>query len=210
MYGLPQAGNLANDRLRKFLAPAGYVPCAVTPGRWCHQHSDLMFSLVVDDFGIRYTKRDDVEQLITVLQREYKCTIDWEGNRYAGLTLAWDYSKGTCDISMPGYIQRALQRFKHPTPDKAHDTPHAWNAPTYGAQQQYATLDTSPRVDDAKATKTKQEVFGTLLYYARAIDCTMLAAIGTIATEQASATKATIRAITELLNYCLTHPNAVI
>jgi hypothetical protein len=213
MYGLPQAGKLANDRLRKFLAPAGYVPCTVTPGLWHHQHSNLMFSLVVNDFGIRSIKRDDVKQLIAMLQREYKCIINWEGNRYVGLTLAWDYDKGTCDISMPGYIQRALQRFKHPDPDpgKAHDAPHAWNnAPTYGARQQYATfLDTSPHVD-ARTTKTIQEVLGTLLYYARAIDCTMLAAIGTIATQQASATKATMRAITELLNYCLTHPNAVI
>jgi hypothetical protein len=209
MYGLPQAGKLANDCLRNVLAPAGYVPCTVTLGLWRHQHSNLMFSLVVVDFGICYTKRDDVKQLIAMLQREYKCTIDWEGNRYVGLTLSWDYDKGTCNISMPGYIQRALLRFEHPNPGKAHDAPHAWNAPAYGARQQYATLDTSPRVD-ARNTKTIQEVLGTLLYYARAIDCTMLAAIGTIATQQASATKATMRAITELLNYCLTHPNAVI
>jgi hypothetical protein len=32
MYGLPQAGKLANDRLCKLLAPYGYVPCPVTPG----------------------------------------------------------------------------------------------------------------------------------------------------------------------------------
>jgi hypothetical protein len=200
MYGLPQAGKLANDRLRKFLAPAGYVPCTVTPGLWRHQHSNLMFSLVVDDFGIRYTNRDDVEQLLAVLQKEYKCTIDWEGNRYVGLTLVWDYGKGTCNISMPGYIQRAILRFEHPDPGKTHDAPHAWNAPTYGAQQQYATLDTTPHVD-ARAAKTIQEVLGTLLYYAQAIDCTMLVAIGTIATQQASPTKANMRAITDLLNY---------
>jgi hypothetical protein len=133
MYGLPHAGKLANDRLRSFLAPAGYIPCRVTPGLWRHQHSNLMFSLVVDDFGIRYTKRDDVEQLIAMLEREYKCTIDWEGNRYVGLTLAGDYDKGTCDLSMPGYIQRALLRFEHPDPGKAHDAPHEWNAPTHGA-----------------------------------------------------------------------------
>jgi hypothetical protein len=181
MYGLPQAGKLANDRLRKFLAPAGYVPCTVTPGLWRHQH----------DFGIRYTNdRDDVEQLLAILQQEYKCTIDWEGNRYVGLTLAWDYGKGTCDISMPGYIQRAILRFEHPDPGKTHDAPHAWNAPTHGARQQYTTLDTRLHVD-ARAAKTIQEVLGTLLYYARAIDCTMLVAIGTIATaQQASPTKA--------------------
>jgi hypothetical protein len=55
MYGLPQAGKLANGRLRKFLASFGYVPCPVTPGLWKHLHSNLMFTLVVDNFGIRYT-----------------------------------------------------------------------------------------------------------------------------------------------------------
>jgi hypothetical protein len=51
MYGLPQAGKFANDRLRKFLAPFGYVPCPVTPGLWKHLHSNLMFTLVVDDLA---------------------------------------------------------------------------------------------------------------------------------------------------------------
>jgi hypothetical protein len=70
-----------------------------------------MFSLVVDDFGIRYTKRDDVEQLIAMLECEYKCTIHWEGNRYVGLTLAWDYDKGTCNISMPGAQDTSEEAF---------------------------------------------------------------------------------------------------
>jgi hypothetical protein len=32
MYGLPQAGKIANDRLTTFLAPYGYKPVAITPG----------------------------------------------------------------------------------------------------------------------------------------------------------------------------------
>ena len=62
---------------------------------------------------------------------------------------------------------------------------------------------------DSKDTKRIQEVLGTLLYYARAVDCTMIPAIGSIATQQANATKATMKAITRLLNYCATHPDAV-
>jgi hypothetical protein len=37
----------------------------------------------------------------------------------------------------------------------------------------------------------------------------MLAAIGTIATQQASAMKHTMKAVVQLLNYCATHPEAV-
>jgi hypothetical protein len=57
MYGLPQAGRLANEKLRTFLEPHEYMPCLVTPGLWKHLDSDLMFTLVVDDFSVRYTDR---------------------------------------------------------------------------------------------------------------------------------------------------------
>jgi hypothetical protein len=52
-----------------------------------------------------------------------------------------------------------------------------------------------------------QEVIGTLLYYARAIDNSMLSAIGTIASQQAKGTK---QAIVKLLNYAASHPSATI
>jgi len=55
MYGLPQAGRIANDRLTAFLAPYGYAPVPITPGLWKHASRDVTFSLVVDDFGVKYT-----------------------------------------------------------------------------------------------------------------------------------------------------------
>jgi hypothetical protein len=208
MYGLPQAGKLANDRLRHFLAPYGYVPCPVTPGLWKHLHSDLMFTLVVDNFGIRYTNKQDVKDLIAIINMEYKCSTDWSGNRYIGLTLKWNYERHYVNLSMPGYIARALQRFVHPKPARPEHSPHAWAAPVYGSRQQFATNDTSPPVD-MKDTTRIQEVLGTLLYYAQAINCTMITSIGSIATQQANTTTATMKAITQLLNYCATHPEAV-
>jgi hypothetical protein len=99
MYGLPQAGKLANDRLHKFLEPHGYIPCDVTPGLWKRNKSDLMFLLVVDNFGVRYTNPQEVDRLIAVLKKENKCTIDWEGERYVELTIKWNYEKGYVDTS---------------------------------------------------------------------------------------------------------------
>ena len=49
-----------------------------------------------------------------------------------------------------------------------------------------------------------------LLYYARAVDATMLTALGTLATQQAKGTQATMEVLMQLLNYCATHPHAVI
>jgi hypothetical protein len=210
MYGLPQAGRLANDRLVAFLAPYGYAPVPITPGLWRHSKSDLAFTLVVDDFGVMFTNRQDARDLMDTLSKLYRVSEDWAGERYCGLTLAWDYEKRTCDISMPGYIKRALQRFSHPKPSRPQHSPHVWQKPSYGVKIQYAPdPDTSP-VLDAANSKRVQEVLGTLLYYARAVDSTMLTAIGTIATQQANGTLETLKAVTHLLNYCATHPDAVV
>jgi hypothetical protein len=142
MYGPPQAGKLANDRLVKFLDPMGYVPCAHTHGLWQDTKSDLMFTLVVDNFGVRYTKKADATRLMETLKLQYKVSEDWDGTRYIGLTLKWDYNGRTFEISMPGYVERALSRFSHPSPTRPQDSPHPWNAPrSYGSHVQYATDD---------------------------------------------------------------------
>jgi hypothetical protein len=57
-----------------------------------------------------------------------------------------------------------------------------------------------------KETTRLQEILGTLLYYAQAVDSTMLTALGTIAMQQSKGTKATMQAVVQLLNYCATQP----
>ncbi|GAX19836.1 hypothetical protein FisN_11Lu298 [Fistulifera solaris] len=210
MYGLPQAGKLAHDRLKNHLAPHGYVPCTHTHGLWCHTTSDLLFTLVVDDFLVKYTDRQQADKLLQLLQQYYVVKTDWSASHYVGLTIHWDYENRTADISMPGYVERALSRFDHPLPKQPEHSPHAWTAPIYGSRQQYAqTLDDAPQVSPAITTRI-QEILGTLLYYACAVDCSLLPAVGTLATQQAHATEHTVEAITQLLNYCATHPDATI
>ena len=51
---------------------------------------------------------------------------------------------------------------------------------------------------------------GTFLYYAIAVDQTMLVALNDIATEQAHATTTTMGGIALLLNYTETHPDATL
>jgi hypothetical protein len=50
MYGLKQAGLLANQLLQTILAPFGYYPARHTPGLWLHKTRPIAFSLVVDDY----------------------------------------------------------------------------------------------------------------------------------------------------------------
>ena len=53
MYGIPEAGRLANDFLRKRLKELGYYECLHTPGYWRHIWKPISWTLIVDDFGIK-------------------------------------------------------------------------------------------------------------------------------------------------------------
>jgi hypothetical protein len=210
MYGLKQAGKLANDLLQTNLAPYGYAPVPITPGLWKHNTRNISFTLVVDDFGICYSDRTDLDHLLHALETHYKISTDLSGSTYIGLNIDWDYENHTVDISMPGFIERALLRFKHDMPLRPQHSPHRSAIPVYGVQQQLTTApDTTPLLNAAD-TKTIQEIIGTLLYYARAVDPTLLTALSTLATQQTKGTKQTMEDITQLLNYCATHPSAII
>jgi hypothetical protein len=54
MYGSKQAGLLANKLLQKCLAPFGYYPAQQTPGLWLLKTRPIAFSLIVDDFAVKY------------------------------------------------------------------------------------------------------------------------------------------------------------
>ena len=69
IYGLPQAGILANKQLRKFLKPAGYYEVAHTPGLWRHTTRPIQFTLVVDDFGVKYVGKEHADHLIQTLKQ---------------------------------------------------------------------------------------------------------------------------------------------
>jgi hypothetical protein len=54
------------------------------------------------------------------------------------------------------------------------------------------------------------EIIGTLLFYARAIDNTMLVALNALASQQAAPTQTTMDHIVHLLNYAATYPDATV
>ena len=141
---------------------------------------------------------------------QYRITTDWTGSLYCGITLKWDYDKGTVELSMPGYIQKALQRFQHPNPTKAEEAPHEWTKPNCGAKIQCTPdADTTPQLSK-QGIKRIVEIRGTLLCYARAIDNTMLVALTDVSAAQTKATEHTLQATVRLLNYAATHPEAIL
>jgi hypothetical protein len=71
MYGLPQAGIIANNKLRKHLATFGYVPTGHTPGLWKHKTGPIQLYLVVDDLGVKYVGKDNAMHLIGAIKSLY-------------------------------------------------------------------------------------------------------------------------------------------
>jgi hypothetical protein len=211
MYGLKEAGIIAFNQLVTKLAPHGYEPMPFTPGLWRHCTKRTTFVLCVDDFGVKYYSKADAMHLIDALQSDYNITIDWTGALYCGLTLDWHYSEGYVDVSMPGYVYRALAKFNHPPPLRKQHAPHRWVEPAYGSKQaQLPTPEsTAPPLDKAGTTKV-QSISGTFLYYGRGVDPCILPALNEIASEQASPTTLTTERTKMLMDYLHTYPEGVI
>jgi hypothetical protein len=209
MYGLKQAGLLANQLLQTRLAPFGYYPARHTPGLWLHKTRPISFALVVDDFAVKYVGKQHADHLRNALLKTYELTMDWAGTVYSGMTLKWDYKHRTCDISMPGYVSNVLIKFQHDTPKHPQHTPSRYVTPVYGANTQYATKDETPPLT-SKQCLTIQKVTGSVLYYARAVYPTVLMPLNDIATEQTKATENTQASTNQLLDYLATHPDATI
>jgi hypothetical protein len=68
---------------------------------------------------------------------------------------------------------------------------------------------TSPALSDKDVNKL-QQLMGTLLYYASAVDPTLIMPINVLASEQSKATAVTADKVIKLLNYCNTHPETKI
>jgi hypothetical protein len=188
MYGLKQAGLLANQLLKTHLAPFGYYPARHTPGLWLHKTRPISFTLVVDDFAAKYVGKQNAEHLRSALLRTYELTTDWTATVYSGMTLKWDYKTRTCDISMPCYDSNVLSKFQHDAPKHPQHTPSRYVTPVYDAKTPYTTKDETPSLT-AKQCLTIQKVTGSVLYYARAVDLTVLMSLNDIATEQTKATE---------------------
>jgi hypothetical protein len=189
VWGLPQAGILVNKRLQKKLAPFGYFKHVNTPGLWYHESHPISFTLVVDNFGVKYIYNDDVNHLVASIKATYKLTKDWSGNLYCGIVLSWDYVNQTVDILMPGYTKKKLQEYNHVQSKRTQTCPYLTAPKQFGMEAQ-APLppDVSPRLNKA-GIRCEQRIVGSILYHVRAGDMAVLKALSTIASEQTTATK---------------------
>ena len=161
--------------------------------------------------GIQYLSKADADHLIDAIQDTYEFSIDWKGTQYCGLTLAWNYPKGYFDISMPGYVKKALKKFNHKPPKRPEHAPHNWTAPIYGQRtQQRATQEsTAPLLPPAEKQQV-QAITGNFLYYGLGIDSTILVTLNEIDSQQSTATTNNEKKCVKLVDYLHTHPDVFI
>ena len=56
-----------------------------TPGLWLHEWRPIQFSLVVDDFGVKYVGEENAKHLVNALVEHYEISQDWDGKNIADL-----------------------------------------------------------------------------------------------------------------------------
>jgi hypothetical protein len=209
MYGLPQAGLLANELLEKRLNKNGYFQSKIVAGLWSHKTRPIQFTLVVDDFGVKYVGKEHAEHLLKTLEDHYKVTSDWKGDRYIGIHLQWDYNKRQVHLHMPDYVKRALTQFHHKL-RKPQNQPFPHTPIVYGTKHQYAKENSKSPKLDAKGKKFVQQVCGKFLFLGRAVDSTLLAPISAIASQSSDPTEDTLEHVKQFLDYLATQEEAVL
>jgi hypothetical protein len=106
------------------------------PGLWKHITCPISFTLVVDDFAVKYERQEDVNHLIICVKSKYDLTTDWTDDLYCGIHLKWYYKQCTLDISMSGYIQKQLLKYKHASPLHPQHCLYALMPKQYGREVQ--------------------------------------------------------------------------
>eukprot|EP00957_Ditylum_brightwellii_P087698 6678178-Ditylum_brightwellii.AAC.1 len=92
---------------------------------------------------------------------------------------------------MPGYIAAVLNKLQHPPPLQHEYALSKYTLLVYSYNPQLTPeIDTSPTLGKDKKTRV-QQVLGILLFYARAVDPTLLLAINALLSQQAKPIKQT-------------------
>ena len=181
----------------------------MVPGLWKHNTRPIQFTLVVDNFGVKYVGEKYFHHLQKLLKQHYVIKFDWSGQRYIGITLLWDYHQRQVHLTMPGYTKKALKLFQH-NAYKKQNMPYPMTAIKYGAKQQYAQQESTAPPLDENGKKFIQQVCGKFLSLGQAVNSTLLCPISAIAAQLSKPTKDTMNYTTQFLDYVATQEEAIL
>ena len=110
---------------------------------------------------------------------------------------------------MKEYVKQELEELKHSVTGKHHYAPSKIDQPNYGAKIQFAKEDTAPPLSLTQIKHIKR-VVRKFLYYARAIDNTMLHALNNITSSKNKGTQTTRTTVQYFLDYAACNPEVEI
>ena len=108
IYSLSQEGALTKKGLKVNLSPYGYFTFFHTPGLWREITCPISFSLLVDDFGVKYINKANAYHLIAELKEHYVISDDWTGGLYFDITLKGHYG----DTIQKRWVDILMQRYE--------------------------------------------------------------------------------------------------
>ncbi len=179
-------------------------------GLWTHEWHPITFSLVVDNFMVKYIGEEHTQHLIQTVQNYYTCLFEKEGERYCRLTIKWDYARKKVHLLMPSYVEKALKRFQYSQTIVLQDQLHQHVKKTYVVKVQNANPPNTSSPLGKAGKKFIQEVTGVFLYLVRAVDSTMLTALSALASKQAASTEKTMQKCLQFLDYATSQEDAIV
>ena len=146
----------------------------------------------MNDFGIKYVGKQHLDHFTgAIKQSGYGVEIDKTGSLYYRITLERNYKQQYVGIYMPGYDKKIIAQFKNEVPMKPQYSTYQPPPHKYGKESQETLPEETTLKVNAEKTKIVQQVICGMLYYACAVDCTVLAAVSSIASDRSQATKGT-------------------
>ena len=111
---------------------------------------------------------------------------------------------------VPKYVTKALVKLGHKASTKPEHSPHCHVKIKYGKEGQLVPPPDETPLVMPQTVQYIQTIVGIFLWYARAVDLTLLPALNAIASQQSAPTEATLKETDHLLNYLATYPNATV
>ena len=90
IYGMLQAGILAQKILEERLNTKGCHWRKTISGLWTHKYIPMSFTLMVNNFGVKYVGEEHTQHILSAIEEDCECKTEWEGTKYIGLTVDWD------------------------------------------------------------------------------------------------------------------------
>ena len=109
---------------------------------------------------------------------------------------------------MPNYVQKQLVKYRHNAPKRRQYCPYEPAPVQYGRKSQELPVEEESKLLDKEGKLCVQQVIGSFLYHARAVDMTILHALNSIAADSSKPTELTMKHVAQLLNYMHSNPNA--